>query len=327
MKKHLITGITGQDGIFLTKKILQENKNDYVIGISRDKDSKNFFKKLSSLNTENLEKVSVLNTDLRNTDAVEDLLKNVDPDFLYNLSGPSSPYDSIRNPDIYKDIENVFNNLINGLIKFDNLCNFFQASTSEMFLANTKKRLDEKSLFGAKSPYAEFKLKNHNKVIQLREQYDWKIYSGIMFNHESEFRKNNYLFMKIIDSAIKIKNGRNKKLTLGSLSYTRDWSFAGDVSSAIYKITNFGKDCTYVIGSGKENTIQDLVSVVFDYFNINQEGNLAVDESILRKGDSEYIVSNPKKIKDELNWKTKLGFEDLVIRCIELSDASNKFTR
>lgn len=317
MKKHLITGITGQDGIFLTKKILQENKNHYVIGISRDADNKNFFKNLSSLNTDNLEKVSVLNTDLRKKDEVEDLLENVDPDFLYNLSGPSSPYDSIRNPAIYKDIENIFNNLVNGLIKFDNLCNFFQASTSEMFLANNKEKLDEESSFGAKSPYAEFKLKNHNKAIQLREQYGWKIYSGIMFNHESEFRKNDYLFMKVIDSAIKIKNGKNEKLTLGSLSYTRDWSFAGDISSAIYKITNFGKDSTYVIGSGKENTIQDLVTVVFDYFNLDQGWNLEVDKSILRKGDSEYIVSNPKKIKDELNWKTKLNFEDLVLRCIK----------
>ncbi len=320
MKKHLITGITGQDGIFLTKKILEENKSVNVIGISRYKDSKDFFKKLSLLKTENLERVKVLNTDLKSPDAVQVLLETINPDFLYNLSGPSSPYESINNPIIYKDIENIFNNLVNGLIKSNNLCNFFQASSSEMFLADKKKKLDEKCSFGPKSPYAEYKLKNHNRVLELRDQYEWKIYSGIMFNHESEFRKKNYLFMKIINAAKKIKNNKDQKLTLGSLSYTRDWSFAGDVSSAIYKIINFGEDSSYVIGSGKENTIQDLVSIVFDYFNIDKNQNLIIDKSILRKGDPEYIVSNPKKIKEELAWNTKLNFEDLVIRCIELSD-------
>ena len=96
---------------------------------------------------------------------------------------------------------------------------------------------------------------------------DWKIFSGIMFNHESEFRKSEYLFMKIINEAIKIKGNKSDKLILGSVDYVRDWSYAKDISKGIYKIANEGKASSYVLGSGKGRKIQNIVEIVFDYFN------------------------------------------------------------
>jgi len=317
MKKHLITGITGQDGIFLTSEILNDNENTKIIGISRNKNTETFYKNLSKLNLKNLDSVEIIDADLNNSDKVESLLSSIKPDFVYNLTGPSSPYESIENPEKYKQIENIFNNLVNGLIKNKNFCNFYQASSSEMFLGSNTNKLDEKSDFGPKTPYAFSKLENHNKIMQLREEYGWKIFSGIMFNHESEYRKDNYLFMKIINTAKEIKENKKEILTIGSLFYKRDWSFAGDVTKAIYKIINFAKDGSYVIGSGKENTIEDIITIVFDYFEINKEERVVIDESLLREGDSNYIVSNPSKIKSELSWETKLSFEDLILRCIE----------
>jgi len=187
-----------------------------------------------------------------------------------------------------------------------------------MFESIDKTKLNELSEFNPKSPYAKHKFRNHQKVLELRRQFDWNIYSGIMFNHESEFRKEKYLFKKVINSALKIKNKQLQKLEVGSLDYVRDWSFAGDISEAIYKISNHGKSDSYVIGSGVENSIHDLVSIVFEYFNLDMEKKVHVNPSILRKGDSNYIVSDPSKIKNELNWETSLSFKETILRCIEL---------
>ena len=138
-----------------------------------------------------------------------------------------------------------------------------------------------------------------------------------MFNHESEFRNDEYLFMKIINSAIKIKNGDKHTVQLGSLDVIRDWSYASDFSEAIFRIVadDIGDD--YVIGSGEGNSIKSLVENVFNYFDLNWELYITVDENLLRPGDPEKIISNPKKILDKLDWKTETSFEKLIEKCIK----------
>ena len=318
MKKHLITGITGQDGIFLVKKILEAEDNPLIFGISREVDGVRFYKNLKSLKIENIKNIKLFNLNLNNSSDTSSFIKEYSPDNVYNLTGPSSPYESIQNPEIYIQVENIFDNLTDALIENKNLANFYQASSSEMFKSSDRTKLSELSEFNPKSPYAKHKFRNHQKVLELRRQFDWNIYSGIMFNHESEFRKEKYLFKKVINSAQKIKNKQLEKLEVGSLDYVRDWSFAGDISEAIYKVSNHGKSDSYVIGSGIENSIRDLVSIVFEYFNVDMERAVHVNPSILRKGDSDYIVSDPAKIKKELNWETSLNFKETVLRCIDL---------
>ena len=199
---------------------------------------------------------------------------------------------------------------------------FFQASSSEMFSNANNQNLDEKSNFGPRSPYSEAKLQNHQKTIEYWKTYNWKIYSGIMFNHESEFRGEDYLFMKIINSARLIKFKKLKKFTVGSLDYQRDWLFAGDVVKAITKIMNNGKDYNYVIGSGEANSIHNLIEIVFEYFDLKWEKYINVDPSLLRKNDPKIICSNPKKLMSELNWKNEYSFEKLVHRCITKNNSN-----
>ena len=318
MKKHLITGITGQDGLFLVKKILEEEENPLIFGISRNVDGINFYKNLKSLEIENIENVKLFNLNLIDSLETSYFIKEHSPDNIYNLTGPSSPYESIQNPEKYIQIETIFDNLTDALIENKHFANFYQASSSEMFENADRTKLNELSKFNPKSPYAKYKFRNHLKVLELRRQFDWNISSGIMFNHESEFRKEKYLFKKVINSALKIKNKQLEKLEVGSLDYVRDWSFAGDISEAIYKISNHGKSDSYVIGSGIENSIGDLISIVFEYFNLDMEKKVHVNPSILRKGDPDYIISDPSKIKNELDWKTSLNFNETVLRCIEL---------
>ena len=134
MKKILITGITGQDGLFLTEKYLNENENHFVYGISRSNDLNLFYKKLNTLHVKSVENLKILNIDLNNRNQVFDLLKKINPQAVYNFSVPSSVYQSLDNKEgSISTIKNIFDNLTESLIKLENFCNFFQASSSEMF--------------------------------------------------------------------------------------------------------------------------------------------------------------------------------------------------
>ena len=324
MENILITGISGQDGVFLTSEILKNNPTQNIYGITRQKNKEIFFNKLNAISNIDNQKVKLLNLDLNNLHEISKLIEDIRPDYIYNLSGPSSVYDSFINPlETKSQINSMFENLTNPLIKLGLFSNFYQASSSEMFGLHTEERLSEESTFNPNSPYAEAKLENHKKVLDFSQKYDWKIYSGIMFNHESQFREDGYLFMKIINGAIDIKNKKLKKLTVGSLDYVRDWSFAGDISKAIYAITNKGSSNTYVIGSGKGNSIKTVIEIIFDYFNLNLDKYIDIDEKLIRKGDPVSVVSNPKKINYELGWTNNISFESLIQICVE--SKINKF--
>ena len=312
--KILITGITGQDGIFISKTLNENYKNSKIIGTSRNLNKLQFEKKARH----NFQNLNIVNIDLLNFNEVKNLLTDFNPDVLFNLSGPSSVYESINNPSQKEEITQIFNNLTKALIENKNYCNFFQASTSEMFGLNNKESVySETSSFSPNSPYAAGKLENHKKVLSLREKYDWNIFSGIMFNHESEFRSQNYLFMKIINSALKIKKGELSSFTIGGLNICRDWSYAEEIAQGIIDITFNGTSYDYVLGSGVGSTIEQLVSNVFTFFDLEYKEFINIDKNLLRKNDPETIISNPLKIQKELGWSTTLNFDGLTNKIIK----------
>jgi len=316
MKKILITGISGQDGLFLTNHLINKYEKLEIIGTSRQNNHSIFYKNLLSLGLENRGGVSVYQIDLNDYNIVNNLISDFKPHYVYNLTGPSSVYESFNNAENKKIITNIFDNLTSALIKSNNFARFFQASSSEMFSPNCNEKLNENSEFLPNSPYALAKLDNHNKVISLNKKYDWNIYSGITFNHESEFRKKNYLIMKIITAAWKIKNNKGSNLTIGSLDYMRDWSHAQDIVVAINLLTEKGASPDYVIGSGKGKKIKDILDYVFQKYNLDWTDFVQIDKNLLRDGDSKKIISDPRKIKNELNWETKITFEQMLDRCI-----------
>jgi GDPmannose 4,6-dehydratase len=316
MKKILITGITGQDGLFLTNHLINKYEKLEIVGTSRQDNHSIFYNNLLSLGVKNRADVSVYQIDLNDYNIANNLISDFKPHYVYNLSGPSSVYESFSNVKNKKLITNIFDNLTSALIKSNNFARFFQASSSEMFSPNCNEDLNENSEFLPNSPYALAKLDNHNKVISLNKKYDWNIYSGITFNHESEFRKKNYLIMKIITAAWKIKNNKGSNLTIGSLDYMRDWSHAQDIVVAINLLTEKGASPDYVIGSGKGKKIKDILDYVFQKYNLDWTDFVQIDKNLLRDGDSKKIISDPRKIKNELNWETKITFEQMLDRCI-----------
>ena len=318
MKKILITGITGQDGLFLTSKILKREKKVEIIGISRNKYLDNFYEKLKSIHTNNLENIRIKNLDLEDTVSVQHFLENENPSEIYNLTGPSSVNKSLeKNNKSYETILKIFENIVSGFIKTKKFPNIFQASSSEMYSSNLENSLTEESLMSPNSPYAKAKYEIHNKIKYLNEKYDWNIISGIMFNHESEFRNQDYLMPKIIDYSKNIDDTTKTKLKIGSLDYVRDWSYAEDIMDAAHTLMINEANGPYVIGSGEGNNIQKMVDIIFRYQDLDWKEFVEVDSTLLRKGDPLKRVSDPKKIYSLYNWKTKLGFEDLVIKCLE----------
>ena len=317
--KYLITGITGQDGIHLTNLILKNEKDSNILGTTRSIENNSFFSKLRYLNKEfNENKISFSSLDLEDFETTKKLLIDYRPDFIFNLSGPSSVYGSYQTPEkTYNSITSIFNNLSEACIESYNFCNFFQPSSSEMFKDSDEKILDEESQFLPLSPYAEAKLKTHERAKQLRDRYDWNVNSGILFNHESEFRDDDYLFMKIINSAIEIKKGNQKNLTIGSLDLVRDWSYAKDTTEAMYIISKEELRNDYVIGSGLGHSIEDLVKIVFESFNLRYKEYINIDPNLLRRQTPKSIVSNPSKIKKDSGWEPKTSFEELIEICIK----------
>jgi GDPmannose 4,6-dehydratase len=318
MENILITGITGQDGIFLTHKLINKNKNALIIGISRQKNSSQFYQKLKSLGNINVQNIHILNQDLTNKRSVDLLIKDVKPNRVFNLSGPSSVYESLVDPEktVYA-VTKIFDNLTSALIENNNFCNFYQASSSEMFCGDENGVIDENSSEQFNSPYAESKLINHKKALTLANQFSWKIVSGIMFNHESEFRGSNYLTSKIITGVKNIHNKKMDSLKVGSLDYIRDWSFAGDVMNAVIDLSYNNATGSYVIGSGAGHSIKEILDIVFNHYNLNWEKYVHVDKKLLRKGDAKVKISNPEKIYQDFGWKTQTTFNDLIKRCIE----------
>ena len=322
-KTILITGITGQDGIFLTTELLKRYKKIEIYGTTRKSNNTDYFKKLKYLSPDlDLENINLINIDLNNFKSIKRIVAETRPNSIYNLSGPSSVYKSINQNKIPLYINNIFNNLTRACIDTGHFPNFYQASSSEMYGTNGEHILDEKSEFLPNSPYAKSKLINHNLVEKLRLEHDWNIVSGIMFNHESEFRQDDYLFMKIINYILNIQKAE-EQLVLGSVKLSRDWSYAEDIVEGIVDMTESKLSKDYVLGSGVPTTIKDLLTISFGFFNLNWENYVEIDKNILRKNDPEIRISNPKLIHKDIGWKTKTSIEKIINKIINYKTTDN----
>lgn len=315
--KVLITGISGQDGIYLSSHLLKNYEDIEIYGVTRSKEDV-FFNNLKKVNDKFEPKnIKLINLNLYNKDELKSFFSETIIDKIAHLSGPSSVYRSFSDPESYKRlIIDQFDNLTNACIENNFQPTFFQAGSSEMFSSKAALPLSETSEMKPRSPYAEAKYTLHNRVIELRNDMNWNIKSGIMFNHESEFRANEFLIMKIINTVIDIKESNATELTIGSLDHSRDWSYAMDIAEAIGLILFEADPVDYVIGSGEGNTIRNLIEIVSNYFDIDYKSFTKVDENLLRDGDPSNIVSNPSLIRQNLGWETRTSFESMVKKII-----------
>ena len=310
--KAFITGITGQDGYYLSKLLLE--KGYEVHGAIRRSSSFNT-QRLDSLISQYSEekKLNLHFSDLLDPSSLSNLINAIEPNEIYNLGAQSHVAVSFKNP-LYTSKTSIIGSIaLLELVKNSKTnIKFYQASSSEMFGGVDNSFLDENSIFDPKSPYAAGKLFAYNLTNIYRESYGVFATNGILFNHESPMRGETFVTRKITKAVGRIYYGLQKKLTLGNLNASRDWGFAGDYVDAMYKIMQYKHPENWVVAMGETHTVKEFVQKAFDKVGLNWEEYVVTDKKYERPNEVNHLLGNPEKAKQKLNWKPKVDFEGLI---------------
>tara|TARA_B100002019_G_scaffold291242_1_gene310846 strand:+ start:12723 stop:13760 length:1038 start_codon:yes stop_codon:yes gene_type:complete len=315
--KALITGITGQDGFYLTNFLLE--KGYEVHGTIR---------RSSSLNTSRIDgliskyqKDGQLNlhySDLIDSSSLSSLVSEIMPSEIYNLGAQSHVAVSFKNPMLSTQVGNIGTlSLLEAIKSVDKNIKFYQASSSEMYGGGIKEKLNENSPFDPKSPYAASKMFSHNITKVYRESYDLFASNGILFNHESPHRGETFVTRKITRAATRISLGLQSKLTLGNLDASRDWGFAGDYVEAMWLMLQHNRPDDWVIATGKTYTVKEFLEKVFKKLDLNYEEFVISSKKYFRPNEVDYLLGDPTKANKDLGWKPKHTIDDLIDKMID----------
>lgn len=315
--KAFVTGITGQDGYYLTKLLLQ--KGYEVHGTIR---------RSSNFNTQRIdpliadhENTGLLNlhySDLLDASSLNNLINSIEPDEIYNLAAQSHVAVSFKNP-LYSAQTSVIGpiTLLEAVKNSDKEIKYYQASSSEMFGGIHNEKLEEKSKFIPKSPYAVGKLFAHEITRVYRESYGIHAVNGILFNHESPLRGETFVTRKITKAVGRIKYNIQNKLTLGNLSASRDWGYAGDYVEGMHMMMQHSIADDWVLATGETHTVQEFVELAFKEVDLNWKDYVTTDKMYYRPNEVEHLLGDPSKAIKELGWQNKTSFQNLVKKMVE----------
>ncbi len=312
MMKALITGITGQDGSYLTELLLE--KGYTVHGIIR---------RASLFNTGRIDhlykdphdkdaKMFLHFGDMSDSDSLVNILKLVQPDEVYNLASMSQVRASFDIPEYTGDVTGVgVTRLLEALRIMKPDTKFYQASSSEMYGSSPPPQ-NEDTVFRPQSPYGCAKLYGYWMTKTYRTGYKMFASNGILFNHESPKRGETFVTKKIIRAAVRIKLGKEKEVYLGNLETMRDWGYAGDYVEAIYMILQAPEPDDWVVGTGENHTIREFAERVFQSLGLDFYKHCNYDPRYVRPNDVYELCSDSTKIRTKLGWKPKVNFEQLI---------------
>ncbi len=310
--KAFITGITGQDGYYLSKLLLE--KGYEVHGAIRRSSSINT-SRIDNLISEyaKQEKLSLHYSDLLDSTSLTNLINNIQPDEIYNLAAQSHVAVSFKNP-LYTSQTSTVGPvaLLETIKNSDKKIKYYQASSSEMYGGVDQSKLNEESKFIPKSPYAVGKVFAHEMTKVYRESYDLFAVNGILFNHESPHRGETFVTRKISRAVGRISCGLQRKLTLGNLSASRDWGFAGDYVEGMWLMMQHDSPDDWVLATGESHTVEEFLKLSFERVNLNWEDYVVSDEKYYRPNEVGFLLGDSSKAQKELNWKIKTSFSDLV---------------
>jgi len=311
-KVAVITGITGQDGAYLSRYLLKHNY--IVFGFVRYDDN-SILNGLSYLNIK--EQIQIEHCDLTNFQNVLNLLKKINPDEIYNLAAQSSVSNSFMQPTstFHFNTISVFN-LLESIKILNKNIKFYQASTSEMYGKVSSLPIDELTLFHPISPYGISKASAHWICIHYRESYKMKIYCGILFNHESYLRRNNFFIKKIIFESVLIKKGKKEKIHVGNVDVKRDFGFAPKYVEAMYLMMQSNEPTDYMICSGYSVSLREIIHLIFDKLNISYDKYI-IDQDLYRPAEIDNIYGSPEKAKIQLNWQYNLTIDEMLDELIK----------
>ena len=306
-KKAFIIGVTGQDGSYLSRLLL--NKNYLVYGYTRSKKKNNL---INLIKTRVVNKIKIKKYNDKKPSSIINGIKKYRPNEIYFLSGQSSVGKSFINPvETYKsNIEILF--LILEFIRLNKLfkIKIYNSSSTDIFGYSKKIFKNENDDFNPHSPYGNAKNFSFWLTKYYREKYKLNCKSGILSNHESPLRNKNFVLKRIVDFARNRK--KNEYLKLGRISIFRDWGWAPEYVNAIYKINNSKFKRDYVVGTGKVVSLKYIVNKIFKLSNINTKYLKINDGASLRPNEIKRVGTSPKKIFKELNWKAKININQII---------------
>ncbi len=311
MPRALITGITGQDGLYLGELLV--SKGYEVFGLVRGQNNPK-----APVVRELVPGVNLVEGDLTDLPGLVRVLQAVQPDEVYNLGAISFVAYSWENPIVTSDVTGMgVLNLLEAIRLYagDDIdkVKFYQASSSEMFGKVHEVPQRETTLLWPRSPYGVSKVFGHYMTINYRESYGLHASSGILFNHESPRRGLEFVTRKISHSVARIALGLQDTITLGNLDAKRDWGFAGDYVEAMWRMLQQPEGSEYVVATGETHSVREFLEAAFKRVNIDDwERYLRQDPRFMRPADVELLVGDPTKAREELGWKPTVDFEGLV---------------
>ncbi len=310
MKKALITGITGQDGSYLAEFLL--GKGYEVHGVVR-RHSTLFRSRIEHLYTEFKDKKLFLHYgDMADGTHISQLIYNVKPDEIYNLAAQSHVRISFDMPLYTADVTGLGALRILEAIRSSNIeSKFYQASSSEMFGKVREVPQNEHTPFYPRSPYACAKVFAHQQTINYRESYGLFACCGILFNHESPRRGENFVTKKITKGVAEIKKGLRDKITLGNLDAKRDWGYAKEYVEAMWMMLQQDTPEDFVIATGETHSVQEFLEESFSYVGLDWKDHVDFDERFLRPTEVDELIGNYNKAQKKLGWKPKVTFKEL----------------
>ena len=317
MSTALITGITGQDGYYLSKLLLE--KGYEVHGTVR---------RSSTFNTSRIESLiseygsqgtlQLHYSDLLDSTSLNTLISTIKPDEIYNLAAQSHVAVSFENP-VFTTQTGTLGSiaLLESIRTSEKNIKFYQASSSEMYGGENEVSLNEESLFDPKSPYAASKVFAHNITKIYRDSYNLFCVNGILFNHESPHRGETFVTRKISRAVGRISVGIQKKLTLGNLDASRDWGFAGDYVRGMWMMLQHDKPDDWVLATGETYTVKQYLEEAFKVVGLNWEDFVESSAKYFRPNEVNYLLGDSSKAQKELGWKPETSFNDLVKMMVE----------
>jgi GDPmannose 4,6-dehydratase len=311
-QKHaLITGITGQDGAYLSRLLLGKGYKVYGMVARRGSDA---LWRLRELGAE----VTLIAGDVADLSSLLRAIEQAQPAELYNLAAQSFVDKSWDLPTVTVQVTGMaVTNVLEAIRNTDRNIRFYQATSSEVFGRVQAPVQDESTPFHPRSPYGVAKAFGHWLTVNYRESHGMHASGGILFNHESPLRGPEFVTRKISAGAARIKLGRQDKLRLGNLDAKRDWGFAGDYVEAMWLMLQQPAGDDYVVATGRNASVRDFCRIAFSHVGLEYEKYVEVDPAFFRRADIDSVLGNPAKAKAKLGWTPKTSLESLVTMMVD----------
>ncbi len=324
-KRALLTGITGQDGSFLTELLL--SKGYEVYGVIR---------RSSTFNTDRIDhlyadpheseaRLRLIYGDLADGSSLNKMIRTIEPDEIYNLGAQSHVRVSFDIPEYTAEVTGLGTiRLLEGIRETGLTPRFYQASSSELFGNTTEAPQNERTQFYPRSPYAAAKAYAYYMTVNYREAYGLYACNGILFNHESPRRGETFVTRKITRALANIKHGRQRELFLGNLEARRDWGYAGDYVEAMWLMMQQPEPDDYVIATGETHSIREFLDEAFGYAGLDWHDYVKKDPRYLRPAEVDRLQGDASKARERLGWKPRVGFKQLVRMMVDADMARVK---